>query len=83
MPAFLDWFVSLDGYGEPVSVSYKGDSAYKTPVGALLTLAMRGFMLFFTTLGVLELLGYQNPQINQFRVFNKRSDGSELNLGEA
>ena len=83
MPAFLDWFVSLDGYGEPVSVSYKGDSSYKTLIGALLTVGMRSFMLFFTLLAVFELLDYKNPQINQFRVFNNRSDGEEINLGEA
>ena len=40
-------------------------------------------MLFFTILAVFELLGYKNPQINQYRVFNNRNDGTEINFGEA
>ena len=61
MPSFLNWFSTLDAYGEPISVSYKGDTTYKTPVGAILTLSMRSFMIFFTLTGVFELLNYKNP----------------------
>jgi hypothetical protein len=40
MNRFKDFFRSFDSYGEPVQVSYRGDSTYKTYVGALVTLAM-------------------------------------------
>ena len=61
MPSFLHWFKALDAYGEPISVTYKGETTYKTWVGALLTLSMRSFMLVFALFGVLELLNYKNP----------------------
>ena len=61
MPSFLKWFTSFDAYGEPVSVSYKGDTTYKTQIGAFLTFSMRSFMLIFTLMGVFELLDYKNP----------------------
>ena len=83
MSSFLKHFISIDDYGEPVSVSYKGDSTYKTPVGAVLTLGMRLLMLIFTIYGVLKLTDFQDPQITQYTVFDNRSDGREFNLGES
>lgn len=62
--SFLNYFVSLDNYGEPVSVSYKGRSTYQTHLGALLTVAMRGFMMLFTAMGVLELFQFKNPAVS-------------------
>ena len=59
--SFINWFVSLDAYGEPVSVSYKGDTTYKTHMGACLTLLSRVFLVFFTFMGVIELYQYRNP----------------------
>ena len=83
MPTFVNWFKAFDGYGEPVSVTYKGDATYKTPGGALLTFSMRSFMLLFSVFGIFELLSYKNPQVNQFRIYDERTDGNELNYGEA
>ena len=61
MPSFLKCFTSFDAYGEPVSVSYKGDTTYKTQVGAFLTFSMRSFILIFALMGALELFDYKNP----------------------
>ena len=61
MQSFLKYLISLDDYGEPINVSYKGDSAYKTKVGAFLTLGMRTFMLAFAVTGVIALTKYKNP----------------------
>ena len=61
MPSFLNWFKAFDGYGDPVAVTYKGETTYKTPGGALLTIAMRSFMLLFTIFGTLELFNYKSP----------------------
>lgn len=81
--SFVNFFISLDGYGEPVSVSYKGSSTYQTHLGALFTVAMRGFMLVFTVMGTLELLDFQNPTVSQYTVYDDRIDSPEVNLGEA
>ena len=83
MSYFVNWFKAFDGYGEPVSVTYKGDTTYKTPGGALLTLAMRSFMLLFSVFGIFELFSYKNPQVNQFRIYDERTDGTELNYGDS
>ena len=40
-------------------------------------------MLIFALIGVLELLDYKNPTISQYRVYDSRNEGKEVNLGEA
>ena len=52
-------------------------------MGALLTLSMRVFMLVFIVTGVLSLMNYSDPQITQYKIFDNRSDGREINLGES
>ena len=83
MQKFVNYFVSYDAYGEPVQLSYRGDSTYKTPLGACLTLAMQGFMLIFIVTGVIALVNYEGPQITQYTIYDNRTDGREINLGEA
>ena len=83
MSGFLDFFRSFDGYGEPVQVTYKGDSTYKTYIGALVTLGMQGFMLMFTLTGVLSLLNYENPQITQYIIYDGRSDNKTVSMDES
>ena len=39
-------------------------------------------MLIFIGVGVLELLDYKNPQVSQFRIYDNRSEGEEINLGK-
>ena len=63
MTTFSKFFVSIDDYGEPVGVSYKGEGSYKTALGALLTLGMRVLMLLFTGIGLIGLANFEDPQI--------------------
>lgn len=79
----MKFFRSFDGYGEPVQLSYKGDTNYKTKSGALLTIAMQAFMLAFTLTEVISLLNYENAAISQYTVLDSRSNGGELNLQES
>ena len=58
---FLSYFVSLDSYGDPFKITYKGKSTYQTEIGALFTLGMNIFMLIFVGLGFLDLMNYKNP----------------------
>ena len=83
MQSFIKYLISLDDYGKAVNVSYKGDSTYKTKVGAFLTIAMRSFMLAFIVTGVMDLVKYKNPQITQYVIYDDRSDDSEVTLGES
>ena len=83
LQSFKRYFTSLDSYGKPVKVSYKGDSTYKTFLGASMTMAMKVFMLFFILTSTINLIDYKNPQITQYQVYDSRSDGREVNLGES
>lgn len=80
---FLDFIKSFDSYGEPVQVSYKGDSSFKTTIGALVSLAMQGFMLAFTLTGLISLINYKNPSISQFTVLDSRDKNQEVNMDES
>ena len=62
-------------------MSYKGDSTYKTCLGALMTLCMKVFMLFFFITKTIDLVNYQGPQITQYKIYDSRADGREVNLG--
>ena len=45
---FSKLFVSIDAFGDPVSLNYRGETSYKTAIGALFTLAIKSFMLVYT-----------------------------------
>ena len=55
-----DWLVSFDAFGEPVSLNYNGDTTYKTAVGALLSISIKAFLLFFAAQQVLALMAYED-----------------------
>ena len=63
MLSLIQWFRSFDNFGEPISVNYKGDTTYKTSVGALFSLLLRIFILGFGIFTLLDVVGYQDPQI--------------------
>ena len=51
---FLKYLVSLDVFGEPVTLNYRGESTFKTGIGAFFTIILRAFIL---TYALLELIG--------------------------
>ena len=60
-----DFFVSFDSFGEPISINYKGETSYKTGVGALFSLVIKSFLLIYATQQILTLLNYEEPAITQ------------------
>ena len=50
---FIKYLVSLDVFGEPVTLNYRGESTYKTGIGAFFTVILR---VFIFTYGLLELI---------------------------
>ena len=56
---------SVDIYGEPVQLNYRGQSTYKTKIGSLATLATVGLMLAFTYSKAVQLITRSNPSITQ------------------
>ena len=71
-----------DEFGHAVTINYRGDETYKTSWGALLTLMQKIFILVVTILGVIDLFNYKDPNITQYRIFDKRTDGNILNFEE-
>ena len=47
MLKFLSYLVSLDAFGEPVTLNYRGESTFKTAVGAFFTISLRVFILSY------------------------------------
>ena len=64
MNKFIKYLVSLDAYGEPVTLNYKGSSTFKTGFGAFFTIVLRVFILIFGVFSLIEVLQYEDPQIS-------------------
>ena len=47
MNKFIKFFVSLDSFGEPVTLNYRGSSTFKTAIGAFLSIGLSVFILTF------------------------------------
>ena len=58
MGKFYDYFKSFDSFGEPISLNYKGDSAYSTGLGALFSIAIQVFILIFAAFSLVEVSQY-------------------------
>ena len=56
MASLVKKLISMDSFGETVAVNYKGDSTYKTLIGAFCTICLRGFVLAFTILAIIDLI---------------------------
>lgn len=82
LTSFSRFFTSLDGFGKPVNINYRGRETFQTTLGALFTLGLQIFLLTYASIQVIDAFGYKDPKITQYTVFNERSDGAELNYGE-
>ena len=65
MGSLLGRVRSFDIFGEPVGLNYKGDSNFKTLLGAFFSILLQSFILFFTLGEFLDLIDHNNPQITQ------------------
>lgn len=48
MNKFLDIVKGLDNFGKPVSLTYNGETEFKTLYGGILTIALLSFMVYIT-----------------------------------
>ena len=71
-----------DAFGQPISINYRGEERYNTVWGAVLTLAQKIFILIVAVIGVIDLFAYKDPNITQFKIFDKRNDDTVINLAE-
>lgn len=73
MASIIHKLISLDAFGEAVTVNFKGESSYKTLIGALCTICLNGFILVYTVLALIDVMQYKDPQITQVSRINKSS----------
>ena len=64
MGTFRGFLKSLDAFGEPVTLNYAGDSSFKTIAGALLTIAIKCFMIVYGVTQCLDVYSYNDPIIS-------------------
>ena len=48
-------FTNIDNFGENISINYKGNSEYKTVLGAIFTLLLYVFITIITFWGIIEV----------------------------
>ena len=61
MSKFIKYLVSLDAFGEPVTLNYKGSSTFKTGIGAFFTISLRAFILSYGLLSLISVLQFKDP----------------------
>ena len=82
MTTFSRFLKRQDAFGQPVTLNYRGMDHYKTGWGALLTLVHKSFIFVVAIISILDLLDYRDPNITQYKIYDKRTDGTEINFGE-
>ena len=70
--ALLSSLIEFDSFGSAIQLNYKGQASYKTRLGTLFTIGMTTFILIFGLFSLIEIYEYQNPQITQFTIYDKR-----------
>ena len=70
---FIKYLTSLDAFGEPVTLNFKGESSFKTSVGAFFTIILRAFILSYGLIMLIGVLQYEDPQIAQYTIYDKRN----------
>ena len=53
----------LDIFGHPISVTYRGDSFFKTNLGAIFSILMFMFTLFYSVIQIGDFLHVSNPDV--------------------
>ena len=58
---FIDLIRSLDKFGEPISLNYKGETSFKTILGATFSIALNVFIMVYAFGQILVLANYEDP----------------------
>ena len=80
--ALLETLLELDFFGSSISLNYQGRTNYKTKLGSFFTIGLATFIIAFGLFSLIDIYEYQNPQITQYTIFEKREDSNDLNFGQ-
>ena len=82
---FTNLLRNRDAYGHPIGVFYKGDDAYQTLLGGVLTLAAQILTFVLLIQAIQEIIQMQEPAINSYETFldaEARDEIGAVNLKE-
>ena len=77
------FLLAFDAYGNPISVNFRGATSYKTGLGAVFTVLIKGFLLFYLATSLLDLREYKDPQITQYTIYDPRITDDQVNLADS
>ena len=80
---FITFLRSFDVFGAPVSLNYKGETTFKTFIGALFSIAIKIFLIIYASNQLLTLFSYGDPSIQIFTKYTHRPKSEEINLGRS
>jgi len=79
---FLAWMASKDIFGEPVTLSYRGDSSFKTRIGAFLSIIYMIVMMTYAVSELTYVINQNNITTSTFTVKQSLEEGTLVNLNE-
>ena len=65
---------SLDEFGHPMSLTYKGEFTYQTLIGGILTIVMQVLVAIVIINAAIEIYNVNDPTITSFERFIPLSD---------
>ena len=82
MKKVIESFKSIDMYGHPIGVHYKGDDAYRTKLGSFVTLITVGLVLTYSGIRVGQLNTRSNQNETNQTIKLDLDNSGEVNLKE-
>ena len=63
---FMRMLRSLDNFGHPIQLNYKGNETYQSACGGLLTIAVQVITLIASISALTEVFGMKDPKITSY-----------------
>ena len=83
--SFMSILRNRDSYGHPIGVFYKGDDAYQTLLGGVMTLTAQILTFVLLTQAIQEIIQMEEPAVNTYETFidvEARDEIGAVNLEE-
>ena len=76
--SFSNLLKSIDSFGHPIQVNYKGEETFKSQVGGLLSLLSLALTLVLVVRAVNEMVVMEEPTLKEFSKLLQLEDRNEL-----
>ena len=71
----------FDIFGEPIGINYQGESSYTTVCGTIISISLGILVIVVGTIGVLQVMTYEDINVIQYTSFEPASEDIELDFG--